>query len=109
MYVGITRAKKNLELIYPKTKNGQKCVKSRYFAELLAIVHPEAAKSGIKYKVAPIDKLNLYDGMNIKHKTLGTGEILKTDEAITIISFDSGTIKNFSTKICLEKNYLELI
>lgn len=109
MYVGITRAKKNLELIYPKTKNSQKCGKSRYFAELFIIVHPKGIHNNVNSKTDKITKLNLHDGMNIKHKTLGTGEILKTDEATTIILFDSGAIKNFSTKICLEKKFLELI
>ena len=98
-YVGITRAKNCLVLIYPKEKNGKKLEPSEFYTRLKGIVNPVLNKSNI----------NLVSGLTIIHKSWGAGKILNVDQDIVTIEFTDSVVKKFSIRICLENQILTLV
>ena len=98
-YVGITRAKLSLVLIYPKSKNNVKLEPSVFYTRLKSIVNFYTNKSNIK----------LVKGLTINHNTLGTGLVLNVEEDIVTIEFTGKIIKKFSIRICMENDILTLV
>ncbi|WP_152912102.1 ATP-dependent helicase [Caloranaerobacter sp. TR13] len=92
-YVGITRAKRNLNLITINFKNGERVLPSRFVQEIEAIGKPLRHD----YKV----------GATVVHKKFGIGIIKFIDDENIIIDFEKAGIKQLSTRICMEKNLLK--
>ncbi|WP_427338190.1 ATP-dependent helicase [Caloranaerobacter sp. DY30410] len=92
-YVGITRAKRNLNLITINFKNGERVIPSRFVQEIEAIGKPLRHD----YKV----------GSTVEHEKFGRGIIKFIDDKNIIIDFEKIGTKQLSTKICVEKNLLK--
>ncbi|QIB27376.1 ATP-dependent helicase [Caloranaerobacter azorensis] len=92
-YVGITRAKRNLNLITINFKNGERVLPSRFVQEIEAIEKPLR----YDYKV----------GSTVEHKKFGKGVIKFIDDKNIVIDFEKVGIKQLSTRICVEKNLLK--
>lgn len=98
-YVGITRAKESLVLIYPKSKNSVKLEPSVFYTRLKSIVNFYTNKTNIK----------LVKGLPINHKSLGVGLVLNVEEDVVTIEFTPGIVKKFSIRICMENDILTLV
>lgn len=97
-YVGMTRAKEHLHLIYPKFKNGQQQNPSRFLIETAkgmgeSGVHIlELLENNKKYSSETKSKKNEYIkiGDFVKHFSFGVGKIESISNGIVKIKFDSG-------------------
>ncbi|SHH88465.1 DNA helicase-2 / ATP-dependent DNA helicase PcrA [Caloranaerobacter azorensis DSM 13643] len=94
-YVGITRTKRNLNLITINFKNGERVLPSRFVQEIEAIEKPLR----YDYKV----------GSTVEHKKFGKGVIKFIDDKNIVIDFEKVGIKQLSTRICVEKNLLNRV
>lgn len=92
-YVGITRAKRNLNLITINFKNGERVLPSRFVQEIEVIGKPLRHD----YKI----------GTTVEHKKFGRGIIKYIDDENIIIDFEKVGIKQLSTRICVERNLLK--
>lgn len=125
-YVGMTRAKKHLELISYKERDGEMVQESPFVLQVRKIINPEAetientatlktkraikvGKTTIPYNPNAIrDPKDLAAGTDIKHRVFGSGVILKMDEETIEVRFQSG-VKNLALKTCLEMGLLESV
>ncbi|WP_144463569.1 ATP-dependent helicase [Siminovitchia fortis] len=125
-YVGMTRAKKHLELISYQKKEGSKEVESQFVSDVWNIVHPSkkieskgterhgAGKrentkdSAVISPNAIRDRSALRSGMTVKHRVFGTGTITSVDQETINIQFTK-QVKALSVEMCLERGLLELV
>jgi len=123
-YVGMTRAKKHLELISYKERDGEQVEESPFVTKVRKIIHPDLEtmkmeetpstnKRGKSGKTiissnpnAIRDQKDLVKGADIKHRVFGKGVILELDEETLEVRFSSG-VKNLAVKTCLELGLLE--
>lgn len=121
-YVGMTRAKMNLELITYQQRDGEKVKESPFVSHVRSIVEPskntskeEPSKQGTGITNKPSaphnpnairHKSELGLGHMVKHRTFGEGEIVKIDEERIHVRFQAG-VKILSISICLETGVLE--
>lgn len=114
-YVGMTRAKKHLELIMYQEKDGEKVRESSFVTNVRNIMNPPVQipkKEGQKKTTIPYNpnamksKSELSAGMIIKHRVFGRGEVVQLNEDTLEIRFKAG-LKKLSTKTCLEMGLLE--
>ncbi|MBP1157024.1 MULTISPECIES: ATP-dependent helicase [unclassified Paenibacillus] len=112
-YVGMTRAKIDLELITYKERDGEKVKESPFISNVRSIVDPpKPTHSEKKASVKPHnprairhkDELRL--GSIVGHRVFGLGEIIKIDEDRIHVRFSVGD-KILSIQICLETEVLE--
>lgn len=108
-FVSITRAKKQLHVIYPKHKNGSRVEASSFYKQLFNIANPQLIKSSVpveeKY-ASPLPKLE--EGFIINHKKFGDGKILKIDGDILTVIFNNGSEKRLSLDICKRTGILQI-
>lgn len=130
-YVGMTRAKKHLELIGYKERDGEKIHDSLFVSYVKNIIDPPSAiskeatatrnnkedvQTKMKIKVgnttipynpnAIKDREELVEGKEIKHRVFGCGEIVRFSDDTIEVRFQTG-VKNLSASTCLELGLLE--
>lgn len=117
-YVGMTRAKRELELLTYRMKDGQKTEESRLVSHIRRIRdslagpgRPTAAASvegpkPVKRIVAGADQLQ--KGVRVRCRGFGDGEILDVDEEDIVLRLDTG-IRRVPIRKCLEEGLLERI
>ncbi|TCK98490.1 DNA helicase-2/ATP-dependent DNA helicase PcrA [Natranaerovirga hydrolytica] len=90
-YVGMTRAKKELILSYFNKKNNDKLLPSRFIQEM----------------ILPLESIK--EGLEIKHKQFGLGQIKKINkDKISIQFYASKKTMKLSLSYCLEQNLITL-
>ncbi len=99
-YVGMTRAKDELELITIGQKHGERTIPSRFIGEV-EIYNPETKEY--------IKKLGFETSSIIRHKRFGLGMIKDIASDKITIDFDEKGIKELAIDICLKKNLIELV
>ncbi|WP_026314643.1 ATP-dependent helicase [Heyndrickxia acidiproducens] len=122
-YVGMTRAKKHLELISYDKRDGKKTAVSRFVKAVKRIIHPDKEKkqsspevkrvghgSGIAktpYNPNAIQDISeLLAGKIVKHRVFGKGKIVRVNGDTLEIKLKSRTVK-LSLVTCLERGLLE--
>lgn len=122
-YVGMTRAKKHLELIVYREKDGMETAESQFVAMVRNMMYPPKV---IPEKEEPRPKANIrnahlsYNSNAIKstaqlkvgefivHRVFGHGEILQIEDDVIVIKF-SREAKRLSIKICLDMGILKTV
>ncbi|MBS4175102.1 ATP-dependent helicase [Bacillus sp. FJAT-49736] len=122
-YVGMTRAKKHLELISYKERDGETVQESSFVSHVRKIIDPEieatnneqpsrnikVGKTVIPYNPKAIRKQkDLAAGIEIRHRVFGRGEIIAYDGETVAVRFQAGE-KILAVKTCLELGLLEPI
>jgi DNA helicase II / ATP-dependent DNA helicase PcrA len=127
-YVGMTRAKSELELIYYRERDGKATQASTFVREIRNIVNPPEEKPGKKqeearmqliqqggltakvpYNPNAIRKLEeLTPGKMVKHRVFGQGEIVQLKDDLIQIRFSKET-KTLQVNTCLDIGVLEPI
>ncbi|WP_042463119.1 ATP-dependent helicase [Neobacillus dielmonensis] len=121
-YVGMTRAKSNLELITYKKQFGKSVRPSQFVLDVKKIITPSVKihrREPLKRNQAgnPIIPANphavkspeaLKEDITVKHRVFGTGTIVQLDQEHIEIQFQRG-IKKLSIKTCLEMGLLEIV
>lgn len=104
-YVGATRARDALYLLYPARQHEQRA--SRFVSHLLA--GPPSLPAFRAGKESPATSLaQLEYGARVRHKDFGTGVIIHLDSDTIGIRFEDG-IKNLSAGVCLSRGLLALL
>ncbi|MBP1309153.1 DNA helicase-2/ATP-dependent DNA helicase PcrA [Paenibacillus sp. 1182] len=117
-YVGMTRARTDLELISYKRKDGESVQESSFVKDVKQIMFPDkgSKKKNVNQakKIASSDLPNAFKniedviiGSKVKHATFGLGSIVNVDHQIISIRFERIGMKNLSAKLCIEKGLLE--
>ncbi|HZG86234.1 ATP-dependent helicase [Paenibacillus sp.] len=124
-YVGMTRAKKHLELISYRERDGEKVAESLFVTNVRNIMNPPKQipnDNGPPVRVrkrketaVPLHNPNaiqktadLRIGTFVKHRVFGQGEIMQLSED-TIEIRVKAELKKLSVKTCLEMGLLELV
>lgn len=125
-YVGMTRAKRHLELISYQQRDGAKEMESQFVSDVWNIIHPPkkiesngSERRGVVKKEntragAPINpnairvQSALRSGMTVKHRVFGTGTVTSLDEETISIQFAKQE-KALSVDMCLERGLLEQV
>ncbi|WP_020621222.1 ATP-dependent helicase [Paenibacillus daejeonensis] len=121
-YVGMTRAKRHLELLLYRRNEETKTEESGFVSRVRGIQNPQAevpgggvrvsGRSGKTEELPPIGPRTITDGselsvgMELKHRLIGRGEVTSLEGDTVEITFSSGPRK-LSVQICLEKRLLE--
>ncbi|MGC4378327.1 ATP-dependent helicase [Fictibacillus sp. Mic-4] len=119
-YVGMTRAKRHLELLNYKKKDGERVKPSPFVSHVRRIMNPptdsndrnrkvvKAGSTFIPYNPNALkDPGQLAAGKVIKHRVFGHGEIIRFDEEFIEIQFQK-EVKKLAVKTCIEMGLLEL-
>ena len=101
-YVGMTRAKKKLELLTAENLNDQDVVESQFVGEVREILYP--GRSQTEEKAVSLTTFKVEKGADIRHKAFGIGRITVADVKSDLleVNFRKLGIKQFSLKVCLE-------
>lgn len=128
-YVGMTRAKIQLDLITYKKRDGEDAKESQFVVAVRNIMNspkvipkkeeprragssgrsgkPESAEKVIPYNPNAIKSVaQLKIGATMRHRVIGRGEILQIDGDVIEIQFSRG-MKRLSIKMCLDMGLLE--
>ncbi|MGG0936997.1 ATP-dependent helicase [Brevibacillus centrosporus] len=127
-YVGMTRAKNNLELIVYRKRDGEEAIESQFVTDVRNIMNPpneaknneagqenrrgyaeERQRKTVEIPFNPNairDRSELVSGKVVKHRVFGTGSIVRVNEEQIHIQFGSNG-KTLSVATCLEKGLLE--
>ncbi|HHY73630.1 MAG TPA: ATP-binding domain-containing protein [Bacillus bacterium] len=126
-YVGMTRAKKHLELIGYRERDGEKVQESSFVSYVKSILSPPAERVKVDKDVVHVEvkkkvrvgtttipynpnaireQGELQKGKLIKHRVFGRGEIVKLSEDLIEVRFQAG-VKNLAVQTCLEMGLLE--
>ncbi|GIN74449.1 DNA helicase [Bacillus sp. J14TS2] len=124
-YVGMTRAKRELELLTYKKRFGKKVGPSKFVLDVKRILHPKEEKQQQSSRIAISQNKNqkgripdnpnvirdpakLLSGLKIKHRVFGPGEIEQSSNDTLIIRFKKDS-KTLSIDTCLEHGLLEVV
>ncbi|MFS0724125.1 ATP-dependent helicase [Paenibacillus sp. 1P07SE] len=120
-YVGMTRAKRRLELLLYRRNEETKTEESAFVSRVRGIQHPRTESlekvrvsggrrtSGEPPPISPqtiTDAAELSVGTELKHRLIGRGEVLELAGDTIEIGFSGGP-RRLSIQICLEKRLLE--
>ncbi|MFB6365551.1 ATP-dependent helicase [Paenibacillus elgii] len=109
-YVGMTRAKKHLELITYWKRDGEEVTESQFVTAIRNIMNPPKndvpKNSGAAEKDTIRDRAGLVVGKTIRHSVFGSGSIRRIDKDYIHIQFGS-SVKVLWITTCLEKGLLE--
>jgi DNA helicase-2/ATP-dependent DNA helicase PcrA len=119
-YVGMTRAKLDLELITYKERDGEKVTESRFVSGIRHILRPSqpiekqpvSTKVRIEKRAAPHNpnaiksEAELRSSKTVKHRNLGHGEIVQINGDHIHLRFEKG-VKILSIPVCMEMGLLE--
>ncbi|WP_245674476.1 ATP-dependent helicase [Andreesenia angusta] len=95
-YVGITRAKQNLNLLCYKYSDGKKLAPSMFLSEIERSLASESE-----------EKLRVYG--RIEHVKFGEGTVLDISESSLLVDFDDSGQKQLLKSACLEQNLISII
>lgn len=111
-YVGMTRARKHLEILTYATKDGKDKLESRFVSEVRSIMLNNKSRQNAPLKnVAKLDPNaiqsadDLKVGQDIQHTKFGKGAIIRIERDRAIIKFGS-VEKELSLNMLLEKGLL---
>lgn len=96
-YVGMTRARSNLNLLSFNYRNDERVFYSSFIVELEKLMNLSKTKDH-EFKL----------GSNIIHSKFGSGVIKDINDETVAIKFEDGKFKQLSLKLCIEKNLLRL-
>jgi len=101
-YVGMTRAKKELELLTVENLNDKDVVESQFVGEVRDILRPGCSQT--EEKDMSLTTFKVEKGADIRHKAFGIGRITVADVESDLleVNFRKLGIKQFSLKVCLE-------
>ncbi|WP_420819715.1 ATP-dependent helicase [Paenibacillus faecis] len=105
-YVGMTRAKRELELLTYQERDGEKTAESRFVSHVRSIVRPENDKAGAAGAGHSADSLAVAAGDAVRHRVFGRGEVRARHGDLVDIAFAEGT-KTLSLHTCVEMGLLE--
>lgn len=111
-YVGMTRARKHLELLSYKRKGRERVQESIFVTNVKKILHPELKHQKQERKSVggkKVDTLNVAVDTLVSHKKFGTGKIEKIERDILHIEFENGMKKQLSLLVCSENNILKVV
>lgn len=120
-YVGMTRARRDLELLTYKIKDGESVQDSQFVTNVRTIQNPPVTIAGqpvvmkgreIKPLLPPnpnaiLDGKHFVVGKLVQHRVFGSGSIIKVDGDSLEIKFQA-VAKRLSVKMCIEMGLLEL-
>ena len=112
-YVGMTRAKSELEFLTAKMLNGKAIRKSRFVKYVM--YKPETKKKFVKeiekvaVKAVHIDIKDYAVGTKIVHTKFGEGTIKKLDYDTAVIDFVRCGDKTLSLTICVKNNLIKKV
>jgi DNA helicase-2/ATP-dependent DNA helicase PcrA len=110
----MTRAKKHLELIVYRERDGEKVVESQFVANVKMIMNPPVVREKKGATVAQRNpnaiknKVELIPGSLVRHRVFGRCEIVQLSEETIEIRVKAG-LKRLSVKTCLEMGLLEQV
>jgi len=112
-YVGMTRAKKHLELLSYRKKGKDILSESIFVRDVRKILQPEVltekkAKS-IKEKPVTAPLLGVAPLSKVKHKKFGEGVVESIVDGTLVIQFENGGRKELSHSFCSQHNLLNLV
>ena len=99
-YVGMTRAKENLELLTIKCRNNEEIQYSRFIKEIEGFIENNTKKNF---------SIELKKGFLVRHKKFGLGIIKNIKDPLVTIDFDERGEKQLSIDMCMKRNLLETI
>ncbi|MDR3601437.1 MAG: ATP-dependent helicase [Desulfosporosinus sp.] len=101
-YVGMTRARKELELLTVEKLNDNDVIESRFVGEVRGILYPGLSLAGAT--TVNLTTFKVEKGANIKHKAFGIGQIIvaNVEQDLLEVNFRKLGVKQFSLKVCLE-------
>ncbi|MBB6671536.1 ATP-dependent helicase [Cohnella nanjingensis] len=113
-YVGMTRARRRLELLAYKRKDGAIVQESRFMTAVRSMdpatdgrpLTKRGAAAPSRPKATPQLAESIREGSFVKHRAFGEGEVLEVDEERIRIRFASGE-KRLSAQACAEMGLLE--
>lgn len=119
-YVGMTRARRDLELLSYKTKDGESVQESQFVTDIRYIQNPPVQIAGqpvvinareIKPLTPPnpnaLSKIEQFSqGKLVQHRVFGLGKIIHVDGDSLEIKFQAAA-KRLSVKMCIEMGLLE--
>ncbi|MOA37367.1 hypothetical protein D3C78_1589520 [compost metagenome] len=100
-YVGMTRAKRYLELISYRERDGEQVTPSSFLTTVRSIQNPSSGEDSS----AALAGLELKAGEIVYHALFGQGSIVNMDGDLLEISFSIG-VKTLSLTTCLEKGLI---
>ncbi|MNP33827.1 DNA helicase II [compost metagenome] len=100
-YVGMTRAKRYLELISYRERDGEQVTPSSFLTTVRSIQNPSSGEDSS----AALAGLELKAGEIVYHTLFGQGSIVNMDGDLLEISFSIG-VKTLSLTTCLEKGLI---
>lgn len=120
-YVGMTRARRELELLTYRTKDGESVQESQFVTNVRYIQNPPVTIAGQSVvmkarEIKPLVPMNpnaISDakhfevGKVVVHRVFGSGEIIQVDGDSLEIKFQA-VEKRLSVKMCIEMGLLEL-
>jgi DNA helicase-2/ATP-dependent DNA helicase PcrA len=115
-YVGMTRARKYLELLYYRNKDGEMVDESIFIKDVKTILAPKSATKATlapKKEVVVHNTKAIYDasalkvGMPVKHAKFGNGMVMTMDATSIRIQFEKIGMKQLMLSVCLQKGILE--
>ncbi|AHF06242.1 ATP-dependent helicase [Desulfitobacterium metallireducens] len=111
-YVGITRAKRKLELLSVQFQNHQEVLPSRFVVELSQILRvkeqPGEVRPVKEIADSSLTRLIIKKGALVRHKKFGIGEITKVEGDIIFVQFKEG-LKQLSVELCLSEQIIKSI
>jgi len=118
-YVGMTRARKHLELLTYNAKDGERVSESVFVQDVKKIIHPNDKKplkaKGKKKEVEIVSAENLLREKDIKlgervlHSKFGLGLIVEIAGNTVGIKFDKVGYKSFMVDICMKNGLLQKV
>ena len=99
-YVGMTRAKENLELLTVEYKNNEESQPSRFIKEIEKFMPRNEEKN---YSIP------LHEDSLVRHRKFGLGIVKGIKDSLITIDFDERGLKQLSIDMCVKRNLLELI
>lgn len=110
-YVGMTRARKHLELISYKQKDGETLQESIFVKDVKNILHRYTKNNELLKEKDEIGKtkkpIEFQLGDFVHHVVFGLGKIEKLSDNIISIRFQTAGLKTLALSICLEKKLIE--
>lgn len=96
-YVGMTRARNNLNLLTFNYRNDERVFYSTFIDELESLMNLSKVKDH-EFKI----------GSNVTHSKFGQGKIKDINNETIVIKFKNGNLKQLSLDLCIQKNLLRL-
>lgn len=100
-YVGMTRAKENLELLTVEYRNKEDVQPSRFIKEIQSFTSDNTNTKGTNIDLKPTSI--------VRHRKFGLGIVKAIKDKLITIDFDERGEKQLSVDACIERNLLEVV